>query len=373
MNDKKLFTGKEPSIIGNQLVGLIPGGNYAKLLIKKEWDRIFSPTLQKGADTFLKDYSQLPGAVGKDIIDRAKSMPKFFASSVVTPALSMYESTPQGRSISGQSKDYSSLFPNIVKPLLKDQKSFQSQKKELENIGSGTVMSNTLPLAQWALSVLSAKKGIDKGIELNKNYVQPAIRAYQGMSPQEQQGGFIKMDESLANNGNLKTVYRSEGGDQSGKAAANVFPKNIKGVGVKKSVYSNVKDILAEDRANTKPFNINRDVQIGKNNLQIKGDKIKVFRFTNGDDLRPGDFVSPFENVAKKFAETGPKNGRIISKYVPIKELGTTFNGYQVYKPTSSLGAIERAAIKKYGTTNNDLGKGTKKPYVGTFMRDFKK
>lgn len=66
----------------------------------------------------------------------------------------------------------------------------------------------------------------------------------------------------------------------------------------------------------------------------IKRGKIKVFRATTKDSLLPGDFVATHENTAKGFLRyTSDKKAKIISEWVPLKDLYTTQNGYQVYKP----------------------------------------
>jgi len=66
---------------------------------------------------------------------------------------------------------------------------------------------------------------------------------------------------------------------------------------------------------------------------KIKDNKILVFRATTNKGLIPGDFIATHENTAKGFLKTSGDNAKVVSEWVPIEDVYTTQNGYQVYKP----------------------------------------
>lgn len=153
-----LFTGKEPEMLKNTLVGLIPGGNYGSKLIGQEWERMFTPPQQRKEDTFFQDLMKLPMAVGNDVVERVKRFPGFVTSAVATPALSVSEA------VGGPSQV--DLGP------LGQQSSYQKQREGLKKQGAGEVYSDTMPVVQWLLSVLAGKKMVGAGKNIAKNVSQ---------------------------------------------------------------------------------------------------------------------------------------------------------------------------------------------------------
>ena len=142
-----LFSSKDPELLLNTILGIIPGGQHAGKIIKKEYEETFKrkPGTPKKKDTYLKDLVQLPIEAGKDVVSSIKGIPRFLASILATPAISASEGLNLGP------KGTIDLGP------LGKQSSFQEQRKQLKNSGAGEVYSDVVPLMQWLLSVAAVK------------------------------------------------------------------------------------------------------------------------------------------------------------------------------------------------------------------------
>lgn len=108
---------------------------------------------------------KLPLAIGKDVANLVKGVPGFLRNTVMTPAKSIYEATPRGKPISGQSYDYSQSVDNPVgKWLLKDSRSIQSGQKEYEQMGAtNPAVSYGLPVIEELLGLLGSKGILNVG------------------------------------------------------------------------------------------------------------------------------------------------------------------------------------------------------------------
>jgi hypothetical protein len=141
-----LFTKKDPQILAQMALGMIPGGTEGVQEMKRISNLPKSTSiLEREKQGMISDVN-----IWKGGLNWLKGIPAFLLGSVATPVLT-------GSEALGGPKKFGPWS------------SFQEQKRQLQQQGAGQFASTALPIGQEALSIAGLKGTVTKGIDFAKS------------------------------------------------------------------------------------------------------------------------------------------------------------------------------------------------------------